>query len=202
MLTRHRSGKKNTQEDKTQKVKTDTFSSIAWKTTLVHTVTYFFVGLLSFLLLDYSSNYADPAVSASLRQTNHPMVTAGPLFQVLRGFLFGSVFYVLRDILFSKPRGWTTIWLVLIFIGILSPFSAAPGSIEGVVYSTLPMWFHIMSLPELFIQSFLLAFLTHYWVNHPEKKWLSISFGIVFAIVTLLALLGILAALGFLPSPA
>ena len=182
-------------------MRTYTFSSIAWKTTLVHTVTYFIVGLLAFLLLDYSNNYADPVVSASLRQTDHPMVTAGPLFQVLRGFLFGIVFYILRDIFFSRPRGWTTIWLILIFVGILSPFSAAPGSIEGVVYSTLPMWFHIMSLPELFIQSFLLVFLTHTWVSHPEKKWLSISFGIVFAIVTLLALLGILAALGFLPSP-
>ena len=59
-----------------------------------------------------------------------------------------------------------------------------------------------MSLPELFIQSFLLVFLTHYWVTHPEKIWLSLSFGIVFVIVTLLALLGILSALGFLPVPA
>ena len=183
-------------------MKTYAFSFIAWKTTLVHTGTYFIVGLLSFLLLDYSTNYADPVVSASLRQTNHAMVTAGPLFQILRGFLFGIVFYVLRDIFFSKPGGWTTIWLVLIFVGILSPFSAAPGSIEGFVYSTLPTWFHIMSLPELFIQSFLLTFLTHYWVNHPEKKWLSISFGIVFAIVTLLAFLGILAALDLLPAQA
>jgi hypothetical protein len=115
---------------------------------------------------------------------------------------FGIVFYALRDIFFSKPRGWTTIWQVLIFVGILSPFSAVPGSIEGVVYSILPLWFHIMSLPELFIQSFLLAFLTDYWVNHAEKKWLTVSFGIVFAIVTLLASLGILSALGFLPAPA
>lgn len=169
---------------------------------LVHTVTYFIVGLISFLLLDYSKNYADPIVSASLRQTDHPMVTAGPLFQVLRGFLFGIVFYALRDDFFARRRGWATVWLVLIIVGILSPFSAAPGSIEGVVYSTLPLWFHVMSLPELFVQSFLLAFLTYYWVNHPEKKWLSILFGTVFVIVTLLALLGILAAVGFLPSPA
>lgn len=73
-------------------MKTYTFSSITWKTTLVHTVTYFIVGLLSFLLLDYSTNYADPVVSTSLWQTDHPMVTAGPLFQVPRGFLFGIVF--------------------------------------------------------------------------------------------------------------
>jgi len=177
------------------------FSSIAFKTTLVHTVTYFVIGLLSFLFLDYSARYADPTVALALRQTDHPMVAAGPLFQVLRGFLFGIAFYALRDLIFAKQRGWLTLWLVLLIVGIFSPFSSAPGSIEGVVYSTLPMWFHIMSLPELIVQSFLLAFLTHYLVNHPEKKWLGIIFGALFVIIVLLALLGALSTLGFLPVP-
>lgn len=178
------------------------FSSIAIKTTLVHTVTYFLIGLLSFLFLDYGARYADPAVAVALRQTDHPLVAAGPLFQVLRGFLFGIAFYALRDVIFPKRRGWLTLWLVLLIVGIFSPFSSAPGSIEGIVYSTLPMWFHIMSLPELIIQSFLLASLTHYLVNHPEKRRLSILFGTLFVVIVLLALLGILSALGFLPAPA
>jgi hypothetical protein len=189
-------------QSKQKSMKKISFSSIAIKTTLVHTVTYFLVGLLSFLFLDYSAKYADPAVAVALRQADHPLVTAGPLFQVLRGFLFGIAFYALRDVIFPKRSGWLTLWLVLLIVGILSPFSSAPGSIEGVVYSTLPMWFHIMSLPELIIQSFLLASLTHYWVNHPEKRWLSISFVTLFVIIVLLALLGILSALGFLPAPA
>lgn len=177
------------------------FSSIAIKTTLVHTVTYFLIGLLSFLLLDYSTRYADPAVAIALRQTNHPLVTAGPLFQVLRGFLFGVAFHAIRWIIFPVRRGWLTLWLVLLIVGIFSPFSSAPGSIEGIVYSTLPMWFHIISLPELIIQSFLLASLTHYWVNRPEQRWLSISLGTLFVVIVLLALMGILSALGFLPTP-
>jgi hypothetical protein len=178
------------------------FSSIISKTTLVHTVTYFVIGVLSFLFLDYSANYADPTVAVALRPTNHPIVTAGPLFQILRGFLFGIAFYALRDLIFPKQRGWLTLWLVLLIVGVFSPFSAAPGSIEGVVYSTLPMWFHLLSLPELIIQSFLLAYLTHYLMNHPEKKWLSIVLGTMFVVIVLLALLGILSAMGFLPQPA
>lgn len=177
------------------------FSSIAVKTTIVHTVTYFVIGLLSFLFLDYSARYADPTVAVALRQTDHPLVTAGPLLQVLRGLLLGIAFYALRYLIFPKPRGWLTLWLVLLIVGIFSPFSSAPGSIEGVVYSTLPMWFHLMSLPELIIQSFLLASLTHYLMNHPEKRWLSLWFGTLFVIIVLLALLGILAELGFLPAP-
>jgi hypothetical protein len=90
---------------------------------------------------------------------------------------------------------------MLVIVGILSPFGAAPSSIEGMLYTVLPMRFHIMSLPEILIQSLLLAFLVHYWVNHAQKKWLGWAFGIVFAVVVLLSTMGILAGLGILPAP-
>jgi len=117
------------------------FSSIAIKTTLVHMVTYFLIGLLSFLFLDYSARYADPAVAVALRQTDHPLVTAGPLIQVLRGYLFGIAFFALRDVIFPKQRGWLTLWLVLLIIGVFSPFSSAPGSIEGSFIQHCPCGF-------------------------------------------------------------
>jgi hypothetical protein len=55
-----------------------------------------------------------------------------------------------------------------------------------------------VNFPELFIQSGLLAFLTHYWVNHPEKRWLNWSLGITTSLVLLLSLLGALSAFGIL----
>jgi hypothetical protein len=176
------------------------FSSIVIKATVVHTVTYFLVGLLSFIFLDYSTKYADPIVSGLMRQTNDPLVAAGPIFQLVRGFLFGIVFYALREIIFLQKRGWLTLWLVLTVVGILAPFAAAPSSIEGMLYTVLPLWFHMANFPEILIQSGVLAFLTHYWVNHPEKEWLGWIFGIILAIVILMSLLGTLSALGFLPS--
>lgn len=181
-------------------MKQPTFSSIAIKTAVVHTVTYFIVGLLSFALLDYTAKYADTVVSGFMRQTDHPLVAAGPAFQVLRGLLFGIVFYVLRDVIFTQKRGWLRLWLVLVIVGILSPFGAAPSSIEGMLYTVLPTWFHIAGFPEVFVQSGLLAFFTHYWLNHSEKKWLGWVFGIIFVLVILMSALGALAAMGFLPS--
>lgn len=175
------------------------FASITVKTAVVHTATYFIVGLFSFVLLDYATKYADPIVSGLMRQTGHPLVAAGPAFQLLRGFLFGIVFYLLRDIIFPKKYGWLTMWLVLVIVGILSPFAAAPSSIEGMLYTVLPMWFHITNFPEILVQSGLLAWLTHYWVNHPEKKWLSWVLGILVAVVILMSMLGALSAMGVLP---
>jgi hypothetical protein len=180
-------------------MKQPSLASIALKTTAVHTVTYFVIGLLSFLLLDYTAKYADSAVAAVYRQMDDPMIAAGPLFQVVRGLLFGIAFYAAREAFFASRRGWLNIWLVLLAVGIFAPFGAAPGSVEGLVYSKLPVWFHLITLPELIIQSLLLAVVTYYWVNHPEKKWLGWFFAALAAIVLLLASLGALSALGVLP---
>ena len=177
------------------------FPTISIKTVIVHTVTYFLAGLFAFVFLDYTSKYADPAVANFMRQTSEPIVAAGTLFQILRGLLFGLVFYALREIVMARKNGWLALWLTLVILGILSPFGAAPSSIEGMVYSRLPMWFHINGLPEVIVQSFLLAFITHYWVNHPEKKWLGWILTIIFVVAIMMSTLGLLAGLGILQSP-
>ncbi len=174
-------------------------TSIILKTTIVHTVTYFLMGLLALSIFDYAGRFADPTVANLMRQTNDPLVASGPLFQVVRGLLFGIAFYPLREIVFARKSGWRILWLVLVVVGILAPFGAAPSSIEGMIYTILPISFHLIGLPEVVIQALLLAFLSHYWINHPEKKWLTWVFGIAFTLVLLLSTLGVLAGLGILP---
>jgi len=174
------------------------FTTITLKTAAIHTVTYFLVGVFFYLFFDYTTKYADLAVANFVRQTDHPLVATGPFFQILRGLLFGIAFYALRESIFLYRRGWLRLWLALVIISIFSPFGAAPSSIEGMIYSGFPFWFHIVNLPEIFTQAGLLAFLTHYWVNHPEKRWLNWSFGIATTLVVLLALLGGLSAFGIL----
>lgn len=178
------------------------FASITLKTIIVHTVTYFTMGLFALIFLDYTSKYADPVVANYMRQTSDPLVAAGPLFQVIRGFLFGLAFYSLQEIVFIRKNGWLVLWLTLVVTGVLSPFGAAPSSIEGMIYTRLPMWFHITGLPEVLIQAFLLAYVTHYWVNHSEKKWINWVLGIVFVLTILMSTMGILAGLGILKTPA
>ncbi len=175
------------------------FPSVVTKTAVVHTVSYFIVGLVSSIFLDYSAKYADPIVAGLMRQVSDPWVAAGPMFQLLRGILLGIVFYALREIIFPSKRGWLTLWMVLTIVGIFSTFGPSPSSIEGMIYTIIPFWFHVSGFPEMFIQAGLLALLTHYWVNHPEKKWFGWVFGILLVIVILLSILGTLSAAGMLP---
>ena len=88
-----------------------------------------------------------------MRQTSDPIVMAGPLFQPLRGLIFGIVIVLLRKTIFQRRNGWLILWITLVAMGIISPYGAAPGSIEGLIYTTLPFSFHLNGLPETLIQS-------------------------------------------------
>jgi hypothetical protein len=168
------------------------FVTLAVKTVTVHTVTYFLVGLLAFTALDYRRWFAEPHIKAVMRQPDDPWVMAGPLFQPVRGLLFALAFYPLRGILFDRKDGWLVLWLELVILGIVSPFGAAPGSIEGTIYTIWPLRWHLLGLPEVLLQAFLLSAVLHYWVRHPERKWLSWTLGILLFLALLLPTLGLL----------
>jgi hypothetical protein len=169
-----------------------TFRRITLTTIVAHTVTYFLMGVLAFFLFDYSTQYAETSLNLLMRPTTDPLVMAGPLFQPIRGFLFGIAFYLLREVFFGKKYGWMIMWVVLVIIGILSPFGPAPDSIEGVIYTTLPLSAHLTGQLEVYLQSFLLSVVVTYWVLHPEKKWLTWLLGAAFFLVLLLPSLGLL----------
>jgi hypothetical protein len=172
------------------------FVTLAVKTVTVHTLTYFLVGLLAFAVLDYPRWFAEPHMKALMRQTDDPLVMAGPLLQPVRGLLFALAFYPLRGTLFDRKDGWLVLWLELVILGILSPFGASPGSIEGMIYTVWPLRSHLIGLPEVLLQALLLSVVLHYWVRHPEQKWLSWTLGILLFLVLLLPTLGLLTRQG------
>ncbi len=163
------------------------------KTVVTHTVTYFVMGALAFFLLDYHRLYAETSLKYLMRQTTEPLVMAGPLFQPLRGAIFGAVFVLLRSSLFDRDRGWLRMWAVLVGLAILNPFGPAPGSIEGMIYTTLPFRLHVIGLPEVLVQALLLSVIVSYWVNYPGTRWLRWVMGSAFCLVVLLLTLGLLA---------
>jgi hypothetical protein len=127
-----------------------------------------------------------------MRPFDDPLVRLGPLFQPLRGFLFGVVFYLLRDVLFAKSAGWLTTWVVLAFVGIFSTFGPASGSIEGMVYTKLPISGQLVGLIEILAQSLLLSVVTFFWVTHPQKRWVSWVLVGSFVLIVVLTTMGLL----------
>ena len=169
-----------------------TFIEVIAKTMVTHTITYFVMGLLASTVFEYGRLYAETSLNALMRQTSEPLVMAGPLFQPIRGILFGIVFFLLRDTLLGKKNGWLVMWITLVVVGIISPFGPTPGSIEGMIYTVLPMEYHLIGLPEVILQALILSAVLFYWVNHPEKKWLNWLMAVVFILILLLPTLGLL----------
>ena len=105
-----------------------TFLGLSVKTIVVHTVTYFIMGLLALTFLEYKTAFAEPITREYMRQVDEPIVALGPALQFIRGILFAIAFYPLRESLFGRKNGWLIMWSLLVTLGILSTFAAAPGS--------------------------------------------------------------------------
>jgi len=172
-------------------MKNPSFPSLALKTIVVHTITYFAMGLLAATFLGYAERFARPGMVCWMRQTNDPLVMAGPLFAPIRGLLFALAFYPLREVLFKK-NGWLIMWWLLVALGILSTFGPAPGSVEGMVYTVIPLLDQLTGWLEVVPQAFLLAVVLYYWVNHPKNRWLTWVMGAIFVLVLLFPVLGLL----------
>jgi len=169
------------------------FFQVTIKTIVVHTVTYFAMGVFALLVFDYAALYAQPPMAGLMRQTTDPLVMAGPLFQPLRGLVFALAIYPLRQVVFTSKQGWLVLWWILVALGIVSTFGPALASIEGLIYTIIPVRHQFIGLLEVVPQALLLALGVVYWVNHPEKRWLTWLMGTAFAIVILLSIAGLLA---------
>jgi hypothetical protein len=167
------------------------FSGLALKTIVAHTITYFVAGVLAYKLGGYEKTFSQPPLSYLMRPTSDPLVMSGPLFQPIRGVIFASAFYPLRSVLFAERRGWLTLWWLLLALGVLSTFGPASGSVEGLVYTVIPPRAQILGLWEVLLQSLLFSTLLFYWVNHPGKRWLDWTLGIAFIVLMSLTLLGL-----------
>ena len=179
-----------------------TLLGLVLKAIAAHTITYFLVGLAALNIFDYATQFAQTEVRTFMRQTNDPIVALGPALQPIRGILFALAFYPLREILFRRKNGWLVTWWLLVSLGILSTFGPTPGSVEGIIYTTLPITEQFSGgMLEILTQSFLFSVLLYYWVNHPEQRWMNWLLGIVFALVVLMSLMGYLVATGSIAIP-
>ena len=170
----------------------ETLASLTIKSVVVHTVTYFVAGLLAYTLNDYERTYAQPPLSYFMRPTTDRLVMAGPLFQPIRGVVFALALYPLRSVLFGTRRGWLVLWWLLLALGVFSTFGPAFGSVEGLIYTTIPPREQLLGLWEVVLQSLLYSYILFHWMKEPQKRWLRWTLGAAFCIALLLPVLGLL----------
>ncbi len=164
------------------------FVPLAVKTVVCHSITYMIMGALAYHFLHYADFINNP--NSGMRPTSSLWVILGVPLQVFRGLLFASIFFPLRTLLFGRKNGWLLMAWILIGVGILGTFAAPPGSLEGFIYTTVPVASQVRGYLEIVPQALLLSALLCYWVDRP-RKWLNWTLGIAYVICAGLPLLSL-----------
>ncbi|WP_247233639.1 hypothetical protein [Telluribacter sp. SYSU D00476] len=176
--------------------KKTTFATFVWRITATHTVAYFIAGIFALVLLDYDTFFGVGALSF-MRPTASYWVAAGPGLQVIRGVLLSFFLFPFRTIFFETEKGWIKFWLLSFGLSYLLTLSAAPGSFEGVVYTTIPLRYHLIGLPESLLYLTLFTLLMWGWYRYSRKIVDIVAITLV-SLIVLMSLMGVLAALGLI----
>lgn len=172
------------------------FGRFLTRVTACHLVTYFAVGVIAYFVLDYATSLQSGSWSGYIRPMSSKWVAAGPALNVFRGLIFALALYPFRKVFLEEPRGWLKLWGLLVGLSILSTAGAAPGSVEGLIYTTTPALTQIMGLREVVAQTLAFSVLVVAWHRRPHPAW-GIVMGILSFLVILVSIAGVL-----LPRPA
>ncbi len=140
-----------------------TFLAFALKVIVAHTATYFIFGIIMSNVFDYGAIFQREIIRDYMIPMDEHNIVLGPFLQPIRGLIFAIGLWPLRGFLIEKKRGWLTLWGLLVTIGILSTPAASPGSIEGMLYSKLPMWYHLIGYPEIVLQTLVFSIWLIWW---------------------------------------
>ena len=167
------------------------FSTFFWRVTSSHVISYFIMGLIASTLLDYKEAFENPPLSYFMRPTDSPWVVAGPMLQVIRGLVFSIVLWYFKDSFLFRKYGWLKLWGLIVGLSVLSTTGPAPGSIEGMIYTTIPWIDQFKGYFEVIPQTLLFSIFLNCWYVKPKKAWNIVS-------VALMMIIFFLCTMGFL----
>lgn len=139
------------------------FVNFAVRVVIVHTLTYFVFGMVMSKVFDYARVFQQEIIRDFMRPVGSTSVFLGPVLQPLRGLLYAVGLWPIRNVILERKHGWLIVWGIFVLFGILGTPAASPSSMEGVIYSRLPLWYHLMGLPEILLQTLAFSFLLVWW---------------------------------------
>ena len=138
------------------------FPTFTLRVIAVHVLTYFVFGLVMSNLLGYEELFQQEIIRDFMLPLGENAVL-GVVMQPVRGLLFALALWPIWDVFREKKLGWLYLWGIFLVFGILSTTAAAPCSIEGALYSKLPLWYHLLGLPEISLQTLTFSVLLVKW---------------------------------------
>jgi len=169
-----------------------------WRIASSHTIAYFIAGIFAMLFMNYKEEFAGEVLSVIMRPVESPWVALGAGLQIFRGAILALIFLPFKDTLLSK-NGLLKIILLILGLSYFSTIGPGFGSFEGYLYTTIPIHYHLLGLPEALIYTFLFSFIIVFWYRNQSKVYHVVSIVLV-SLIVIMSLLGWLASLGLIES--
>ena len=172
------------------------FWTFTWRITASHTIAYFIAGIFALLVLKYDEIFGTGSL-LFMRPTDSSWVAAGPGLQIIRGLLLSFFLFPFRSIFFETKNGWFKFWSLSFGLSYLLTISAATGSFEGIIYTNIPIKYHLIGIPEIIIYLTLFTFFIWGWYKKPKKIFTVLSV-ILVLLIALMSFMGVLSSLGII----
>lgn len=173
------------------------FGTFVWRITASHTIAYFVAGIFAILVLRYDEIFGVGALSFMRATDSSAWIPAGPGLQVIRGVLLSFFLFPFRSIFLDTKYGWIKFWLLSFGLSYLLTIAAATGSFEGLIYTNIPIKYHLIGIPEVILYLTLFTTFMWGWYKKPRKIFLILSIIFVFLII-FMSLMGVLAYAGII----
>jgi len=173
------------------------YFKFTWRITAAHTIAYFCAGIFALLVIDYKNWFSEGAISSFMLPTDTPIVALGPALQVFRGLIIALVLLPLREVFTNGKYGYIKLWLLVLGLSVFSTFAAAMGSLDGFIYTNVPIIEQVMGYPEAFLWTTM--FVGILWAFYKfEKRAINVIAIILFVLIILMSIMGYLEALGII----
>jgi len=125
------------------------------KVVIAHVFTYILCGVIASNLFNYFNWIHE---QNNWRSIDSIVMQLAPVFQIVRGVLYGFVLLILKDKIIYTKFGILKLFIIMIIIGIFNTPAPSPGSIEKFIYlapDNKPLRIQIGGMSEIIIQNFL-----------------------------------------------
>lgn len=168
------------------------FLGFTVRMTIMHIVTYFLFGFIFAFYNPFHQGVHTielyPEYQVFFKTMDSIYVIGGGLFQIFRAPIIAASLYPFKDVFLGKKNGWLYLCGVMVALTLIGSVVPGPGSIEGLLYTNLPLALHLDGYPEVITQMIGFSYLVYYWEHNQSKKLTYAIVAVFLAIVFMLSM--------------
>ena len=166
-----------------------------WQVTYAHTIAWFAAGAFAMFFMNYAELFEVPPLSHFMRPTDSPIVSLAMILQMLRGMLIALFILPLRKAFFEENHGLIKLGIITVGFFYVCTFGPGIGSFDGYIFTTLPVFIHLVGLPEMILYVLSFVGILHISHKYAHKKAMTIIPIILITLIGYISISGFMTAL-------